>query len=119
MITPIFADLTINTFAFGVGLYCLIFKMGAFTSKVYTPQFETLTIAAFMLAFSIFGLKAFAIISRMPIWFADQQWQGAWSYTLGRSILVIAFIVTTCIFSERATYKRIKRHRKQNKQTAP
>ena len=81
--------------------------MGAFNRHVYTPKAETLTITAFMLAWSIFGFKAFAVISRYPPWLSgDGGWQGAWSYTLGRAVLVVAFVVVTCIFSKRAAAQR-------------
>lgn len=118
MITPILVDLALNVIAFLFGLYVLSCKMGAFNRAIYTPRAETLTIAAFMLAWSIFGFKAFAVISRYPPWLSDNNgWQGAWSYTLGRAVLVVAFVVVTCIFSKRAAAQR--RERNQNKQHAP
>lgn len=118
MITPILVDLVLNIGAFFFGLYILAYKMHAFSKSIYTPKAETLTIAAFMLGWSIFGFKAFAVISRYPPWLSDNTgWQGAWSYTLGRAVFVAAFVVVTCIFSKRAAAQR--RMRNQNKQHAP
>ena len=113
MITPILIDLALNVIAFCFGLYVLICKMGALNRHVYTPRAETLTIYAFMLAWSIFGFKAFAIISRYPPWLSDgdSTWQGAWSYTLGRAVIVTAFIVVSCIFSKRAAAYRLERNK--------
>lgn len=118
MITPILVDLTLNVMAFIFGLYILTCKMGAFNRHVYTPKAETLTIAAFMLAWSVFGFKAFAVISRYPPWLSgDGAWQGAWSYALGRAAVIAGFVGMSYIFSRAAEKERLEQN--LNKQHAP
>lgn len=89
---PINYDVVISAICLALGIVTL-FRLGVFSSKIYTPTLSALILCAGLMAWAIVTLVSISAITGHPIFLHSEGWQGGWGYTLSRFFMAVMWLL--------------------------